>query len=181
MNRLLTMLIPTVVLFTRGAVAGVDLSQSTVSSDRETVPAGTVVTVDVVLKNSGETASEGTDVRVRFPHNGFLVRIDELPELKRDDNDREVTAVVNIPAGGEYRFSYDLLALAVRFASRATAGKGTAVSIGTDGTFPVGRSQAAGNPADVEWHEHRSAADLHRGNGGSQRADDHAGHGSLYG
>lgn len=110
MNRLLTMLIPTVVLFTRGAVAGVDLSQSTVSSDLGTVPAGAVVTVNVVLKNSGDTASEGTDVRVRFPHNGFLVRIDELPELKRDDNDREVTAVVNIPAGGEYRFSYDLLA-----------------------------------------------------------------------
>ncbi len=110
MNRLLAMLIPTVVLFARSAVAGVDFSQSTVSSDLEAVPAGTVVTVNVVLKNSGETASEGTDVRVRFPHNGFLVRIDELPELKRDDNDREVTAVVNIPAGGESRFSFDLLA-----------------------------------------------------------------------
>lgn len=110
MNRLPVMLIPTVFLFAHAAVAGVDLSQSTVSSDLETVPAGTVVAVNVVLKNSGETASEGTDVRVRFPHNGFLVRIDELPELKRDDNDREVTAVVNIPAGGESQFSFDLLA-----------------------------------------------------------------------
>lgn len=104
------MLILTFLLFARGAVAEVDLSQSTVSSDLETVPAGMVVTVNVVLKNSGETPSEGTDVRVRFPHNGFLVRIDERPELKRDDTDREVTAVVNIPAGGESRFSFDLLA-----------------------------------------------------------------------
>lgn len=104
------MWIPIITLFARGAVAGVDLSQSTVSSDLGTVPAGTVVTVNVVLKNSGDAASEGTDVRVRFPHNGFLVRIDALPMLKRDDNDREVTAVVDIPAGGEYRFSFDLLA-----------------------------------------------------------------------
>jgi hypothetical protein len=110
MNRFLLMLIPTVVLFARGAIAGVDFSQSTVSSDQEMVPAGTVVTVNVVLKNSGETPSEGTDVRVRFPHNGFLVRMDELPELKRDNNDREVTAIVSIPAGGEYPFSFDLLA-----------------------------------------------------------------------
>jgi hypothetical protein len=110
MNRFLAALLLAVTLFARGAAAGVDLSQSTVSSDLERVPAGTVVTVNVVLRNSGNTASEGTDVRVRFPHNGFLVRIDDLPELKRDDIEREVTAVVEIPAGGEYRFSFDLLA-----------------------------------------------------------------------
>lgn len=110
MYRLLAILIPTVVFFASEAVAGVDLSQSTISSDLDRVPAGTVVTVNVVLKNAGDTASERTDVRVRFPHNGFLVRIDELPELKRDDSNREVTAVVNIPAGGESRFSFDLLA-----------------------------------------------------------------------
>lgn len=98
-----------VVLLSRGAVAGVELSQSTATSDLETVPAGTIVTVNVVLRNSGDTASERTDVRVRFPHNGFLVRMDDLPELKRDDEEREVTAVVSIPAGGETRFTFDLL------------------------------------------------------------------------
>ncbi len=97
-------------LFARVAVAEVDFSQSTVSSDLQTVPAGTVVTVNVILRNSGDTAAPGTDVRVRFPHNGFLVRIDELPQLKRDGEEREVTAVVDIPAGGEYPFSFDLLA-----------------------------------------------------------------------
>ena len=110
MNRFLVMLAATLVLSARAAVAGVDLSQSTVSSDLVTVPAGTVVTVNVVLKNSGDQTSERTDLRVRFPYNGFLVRIDELPELKRDDDEREVTAAVSIPAGGEYRFSFDLLA-----------------------------------------------------------------------
>lgn len=110
MNRRLVMLFLTVVLNARAVVAGVDFSQSTVTSDLQAVPAGTVVTVNVVLKNSGETASERADVRVRFPHNGFLVRIDELPELKRDENEREVTAVVTVPAGEETRFSFDLLA-----------------------------------------------------------------------
>lgn len=93
-----------------GTAGGVDLSQSSVSSSLEEVPAGTVVTVNVVLKNSGAMASTGSDVRIRFPRNGFLVRIDELPQLRRDDDEREVTAVVDIPAEGEYRFSYDLLA-----------------------------------------------------------------------
>ncbi|MBI1349169.1 DUF3592 domain-containing protein [bacterium] len=110
MNRVVVMLIAVIPFFARVAVAEVDLSQSTVSSDLKTVPAGTVVTVNVVLKNSGDTPSHGTDVRVRFPHNGFLVRIDELPKLKRDDDEREVEAVVNIPEGGEYPFSFDLLA-----------------------------------------------------------------------
>lgn len=110
MNRTLLLLIPSVILFAQTAVAGVDFSQSTVTSDLATVPAGTVVTVKVTLKNSGDQASERTDLRVRFPSNGFLVRIDELPELKRDDNEREVTAVVSIPAGGEYPLTFDLLA-----------------------------------------------------------------------
>ncbi len=110
MTRLLSMLILTVVIFTRVAAAGVDLSQSKITSELEKVPAGTTVTVNVVLKNSGDKPSEGTDLRIRFPHNGFLVRIDELPELKRDDDEREVTARVNIPAGEEYRFSFVLLA-----------------------------------------------------------------------
>lgn len=110
MNRLMATIFPTMALLASSAFAGVDFSQSTVSSELDSVPAGTVVTVNVVLKNSGDSEAEGTDVRVRFPHNGFLVRIDDLPQLKRDDDEREVTAVVNIPAQGEFRFSYDLLA-----------------------------------------------------------------------
>lgn len=110
MNRFVVMLTAAVCLVARVAVAGVDLSQSTVSSDLKTVPAGTVVTVNVVLRNSGDTPSHQTDVRVRFPHNGFLVRIDKLPQLKRDDKEREVTAVVEIPARGETPFTFDLLA-----------------------------------------------------------------------
>lgn len=104
------MFIAIIALFARIGEAAVDLSQSTATSDLQTVPAGTVVTVNVVLRNTGDSASQATDVRVRFPHNGFLVRIDELPQLKRDDEEREVTAVVDIPAKGEYRFSFDLLA-----------------------------------------------------------------------
>lgn len=104
------MLTAAVCVVARVAMAGVDLNQSTVSSDLKTVPAGTVVTVNVVLRNSGDTPSPDTFLRVRFPRNGFLTRIDELPQLKRDDNEGEVTAVVNIPAEGEVRFSFDLLA-----------------------------------------------------------------------
>lgn len=110
MNRFAVTMMLSIALFSRAAIAGVDLSQSTFSTDMGTVPAGAIVTVNVVLRNSGDAVSERTDVRIRFPQNGFLVRIDELPDLKRDDNEREVTAVVSIPAKGEYRFSYDLLA-----------------------------------------------------------------------
>lgn len=96
--------------FTQSAFAGVDFSQSTVDSKESSVPSGSVITVEVALKNSGDREAEGTDVRIRFPHNGFLVRIDELPDQKRDDHDREATARVDIPAGGEIRFTFDLLA-----------------------------------------------------------------------
>mgnify|MGYP003353279955 CR=1 FL=1 len=102
MNRLIPIWIPVLLLVAKVAVAGVDFSQTSITSDLQDVPAGTVVTVKVVLRNTGETASERADVRVRFPHNGFLIRIDDLPELKRDDNEREVTAVVSVPAEGEF-------------------------------------------------------------------------------
>ena len=110
MTRLLSLLILSVVTFARVADAGVDLSLSKVSSDLEKVPAGTVVTVNVVVKNSGDKLAEGTDVRIRLPFTGFLVRIDELSELKRDDKEREISARLNIPVGEEFRFSFDLLA-----------------------------------------------------------------------
>ena len=110
MTRLLLLLILSGITFAREAAAGVELRESTITSGAETVPAGMTVTVNVVLKNTGDEPSNETDLRITFPENGFLVRIDKLPELKRDDKDREVTARLNIPAGGEYRFSFDLLA-----------------------------------------------------------------------
>ncbi|MBM4074856.1 MAG: hypothetical protein FJ267_04355 [Planctomycetes bacterium] len=91
-------------------LAGVDFNESQVRSMLDEVPSGSVVTVEVVLKNSGDVDSEVTDLRIRFPHSGFLVRIDDIPELKRDDLEREVTARLKIPAGDEYRFTFDLLA-----------------------------------------------------------------------
>lgn len=110
MTKLLSLLILSVVGFARVADAGVDLSLSKVSSDLEKVPAGTVVTINVVVRNTGDKLAEGTNVRIRLPFTGFLVRIDELSELKRDDKEREISARVNIPAGKEFRFSFDLLA-----------------------------------------------------------------------
>ena len=110
MTRRFVLLLLTGLLSAQSVFAGVDLSQSQVGSESKSVPAGNSVTVNVVLKNSGDTPSEGTDLRIRFPQTGFFVRIDELPELKRDDDEREVTARVHIPAGEEYRFSFELLA-----------------------------------------------------------------------
>ena len=100
MTRLLAIVFLSGCLTTNVMAAGVEFGQPTITSAVETVPAGTTVTVNVVLKNTGDKASDGTDLRIRFPRNGFLVGIDELPELKREDNEREVTARVNIPAGG---------------------------------------------------------------------------------
>ena len=79
MTRLLSLLILTVVLCARASAAGVDLSQSKVSAELEKVPAGTVVTFNVVLKNTGDKLAEGTDVRIKLPYSGFFIRIDELP------------------------------------------------------------------------------------------------------
>lgn len=76
----------------------------------EKVAGGAMVKVNVVLKNTGHKPSDGTDLTIGFPENGFFIGIDELPEFKRDDEAREITARVNIPAGEEYRFSVDLLA-----------------------------------------------------------------------
>ncbi len=110
MNRLLSVLILTAVTFAKVAADGVELRESTITSESEKVPAGTTVTVNVVLKNTGDKSADGTDVRIRLPLAGFLVRIDELPALKRDDEEREVSARLDIPAGEDFRFSFDLLA-----------------------------------------------------------------------
>ena len=97
-------------LTTTVAGSDIDLRQSKIAPETEKVPGGAMVTVNVVLKNTGDKPSDGTDLTIGFPQNGFIIRIDELPEFKRDDEEREVTARVNIPAGDEYRFSFDLLA-----------------------------------------------------------------------
>ncbi len=123
MTRLFPVLILTAMTFAKVAAAGVELRESTITSELEKVPAGTTVTVNVVLKNTGDKSADGTDVRIRLPLAGFLVRIDELPELKRDDEEREVSAKLDIPAGQEYRFSFDLLA------SRTKVGKELASQI----------------------------------------------------
>lgn len=88
----------------------INLSQSKITPESEKVPGGTMVTVNVVLRNTGGEPSNETDLTISYPQNGFFIRIDELPGLKRDDDEREITARVNIPAGGEYRFAFVLLA-----------------------------------------------------------------------
>lgn len=116
------LLLLTSLTFVRPALGGVDFSQSKVAAQTPSVPAGSVATVEVVLKNSGDSVSESTDLRIRFPHEGFLVRIDEQAEWKHDVDEREVTASVQVPAGGEYRFSFDLLAPRGMAGSRMTTG-----------------------------------------------------------
>lgn len=110
MTRLLAILFLTSCLTSTVVAADIDLSQSKITPETETVPGGMMVTVNVVLKNTGDKPSDGTDLTLKFPQNGFFMRIDELPELKRDDSEREVTARLNIPAGEEYRFAFVLLA-----------------------------------------------------------------------
>lgn len=110
MTRLLTILLLISCLTSTVVAADIDLNQSTITPEAKKVPGGMMVTVNVVLKNTGDKPSDGTDLTISFPQNGFFMRIDELPELKRNDNEREVTARLNIPAGGEYRFAFVLLA-----------------------------------------------------------------------
>ncbi len=110
MFRLLIILFLTSYLTTTVSASDIDLSQSKISPEMEKVPGGAIAKVNVILKNTGNRPSDGTDLTIGFPENGFFIRIDELPELKRDDEAREITARVNIPAGEEYRFSFDLLA-----------------------------------------------------------------------
>jgi hypothetical protein len=110
MTRLLAILFLTSCLTSTVVAADIDLSQSKITPEAEKVPGGMMVTVNVVLKNTGDKPSDGTDLTISFPQNGFFMRIDELPELKRDDDEREVTARLNIPAGEEYRFAFVLLA-----------------------------------------------------------------------
>lgn len=109
MTRLLAILFLTGCLTTNVMAAGVEFGQSAITSDLEKVRAGTTVTIHVVVRNSGDKLAAGTDVRIRLPINGFLVRIDDLPQLKWNDDEREVSAVVDIPAGEERRFSFDLI------------------------------------------------------------------------
>ena len=82
MTRLLAILFLTSCLTSTVVAADVDLSQSTITPETEKVPGGMMVTVNVVLKNTGDKPSDGTDLTIRFPQNGFFMRIDELPELK---------------------------------------------------------------------------------------------------
>jgi Protein of unknown function (DUF3592) len=110
MSRLLAILFLTSCLTMTGTASDIDLRNSKIAPETEKVPGGAMVTVNVVLKNTGDKPSDGTDVTIGFPENGFFIRIDGLPEFKRDEKAREITARVNIPAGEEYRFSFELLA-----------------------------------------------------------------------
>lgn len=110
MLRLLVILFLTSYLTTTVAASDIDLSKSKIAPEMENVPGGAIVKVNVTLKNTGNRPSDGTDLTIGFPQNGFIIRIDELPELKRDEEAQEITARVDIPAGEEYLFSFDLLA-----------------------------------------------------------------------
>lgn len=87
-----------------------DLQQSTIQAKSESVAAGDIITVTVTLKNTGTAPSEGTDLRITLPHSGFLVRIDELPGMKHDTETREITARLDLGAGEQRSFAFDLLA-----------------------------------------------------------------------
>ena len=110
MFRFLAILFLTSCLTTTVAASDIDFRQSKIAPETEKVHGGAMVTVNVVLTNTGDKLSDGTDLTISFPRNGFFIRIDELPGLKRDDDAREISARVNIPAGGEYRFAFVLLA-----------------------------------------------------------------------
>jgi hypothetical protein len=110
MTRILTLLFLISCLASTVVASDIDLRQSTITPEKEKVPGGELVTFHVVLKNTGDKPSSGTDVTISFPQNGFFIRMDELPELKRDDSAREISARVSLPAGGEYRFAFVLLA-----------------------------------------------------------------------
>jgi Protein of unknown function (DUF3592) len=110
MTRFVSMFILNVVICARVAASDIDLSQSKITPVTEKVPGGMMVTVNVVLKNTGDKPSDGTDLTINFPQGGFLIWDDALPGLKRDDVAREFTARVDIAAGEEYRFAFDLLA-----------------------------------------------------------------------
>ena len=110
MPRLLAILFLTSCLTTTVAASDINLQQSKIAPETEMVYGGAMVTVNVVLKNTGDKPADGTDVIIGFPQNGFIIRIDGLPEFERKEEEREVRARVNIPAGEEYRFSIDLLA-----------------------------------------------------------------------
>jgi Protein of unknown function (DUF3592) len=110
MTKFVSMFFLTAVLCAQVAASDIDLSKSTITPEKEKIPGGMMVTVNVVLKNTGDKPSDGTDLTISFPQGGFLIWNDELPELKRNETEREFTARVNIPAGEEYRFAFDLLA-----------------------------------------------------------------------
>ena len=110
MFRFLVILFLTISCTTTVAAFDINLRQSKIAPETEKVYGGATVTVNVVLKNTGDKPADGTDVTIEFPQNGFIITVDGLPEFKRNEEEREVTARVNIPAGEEYRFSFDLLA-----------------------------------------------------------------------
>jgi hypothetical protein len=69
MFRLLAILFLTSCLTTTGAASDIDLSQSKIAPETEMVPGG----VNVVLKNTGDKPSDGTDLTIGFPQNGLTL------------------------------------------------------------------------------------------------------------
>ena len=67
MTRLLAILFLTSCLTSTVVAADVDLSQSKITPEAEKVPGGMMLTVNVVLKNTGDKPSDGTDLTIRFP------------------------------------------------------------------------------------------------------------------
>ena len=67
MTRLLAILFLTSCLTSTVVAADVDLSQSKITPEAEKVPGGMMLTVNVVLKNTGDKPSDGTDLTISFP------------------------------------------------------------------------------------------------------------------
>ncbi len=61
---------------------------------------------------------------ISFPQNGFFIRMDELPELKRDDSAREISARVSLPAGGSIGLRLSCWLRAVRSATSFASHRG---------------------------------------------------------
>lgn len=112
-----------IVLFPRSSPAAPDFTESVIEVSDEAPLEGDVVDFKVVLRNSGDTNAEFTQLSLEWPLMGYLIETSGLNEPQIEHDNRKIRAVVALPAKGTRTFQIRVLA------PRDSAGNALSVSV----------------------------------------------------
>lgn len=92
------------------AKAAPDFSKSEIKVSNEAPLEGSVTNFDLIIRNSGDTPAEGTQIRIKWPMMGHMIKFEGLSTPESDYEDGALSGAASIPAGGEHHVIIAVLA-----------------------------------------------------------------------